>query len=79
MTILWLGEEHCHDVQRVGGKAANLSRLAADYRVPAGFCITPELYVQWLNGLEQESAPQGTPPRDLRDAVRREYREMTIM
>jgi phosphoenolpyruvate synthase/pyruvate phosphate dikinase len=34
MTILWLDDEDCHEVQRVGGKAANLSRLASGYRVP---------------------------------------------
>ncbi len=38
--ILWLGDRACHDPARVGGKAAQLSRLAADYRVPPGFCLT---------------------------------------
>lgn len=38
--ILWLGDRACHDLARVGGKAAHLSRLAADYRVPPGFCLT---------------------------------------
>ncbi|MCH7738093.1 MAG: PEP/pyruvate-binding domain-containing protein [Chloroflexi bacterium] len=72
MTILWLGDEGCHEVQRVGGKAANLSRLAAAYRVPVGFCITPDLYRQWLDGPKQEMAlPQG-----LHGIVSREYQEM---
>lgn len=78
MTILWLGDKDCHEVQRVGGKAANLSRLAADYRVPTGFCLPPELCVQWLNGLLQESAHLLTPPRGLKEFVYREYQEMTI-
>jgi phosphoenolpyruvate synthase/pyruvate phosphate dikinase len=39
-NILWLGDRACDDPARVGGKAAHLSRLAADYRVPAGFCVT---------------------------------------
>src|SRR5918994_5455827 len=39
-NILWLGDRACDDPARVGGKAAHLSRLAADYRVPAGFCLT---------------------------------------
>ena len=73
MTILWLGDEDCHDVQRVGGKAANLSRLAAGYRVPAGFCLTPDLYREWLDGPKQEM----TLPQELRDIVSREYQEMT--
>lgn len=38
--ILWLGEAACHDRSLVGGKAAQLSRLAAGYRVPPGFCLT---------------------------------------
>ena len=77
MTILWLGDEACHDVQRVGGKAANLSRLAAGYRVPAGFCITPDLYAQWIAERQEGASPQRTLPQDLNDIVSREYQEMT--
>ena len=29
MEVLWLGHPDCHDVHRVGAKAANLSRLVA--------------------------------------------------
>lgn len=39
LDILWLGEPSCCDRARVGGKAANLSRLAVDFRVPPGFCL----------------------------------------
>src|SRR5215210_5610112 len=39
-NILWLGDRACNDPAEVGGKAANLSRLAADYQVPPGFCLT---------------------------------------
>ncbi|HEX5506475.1 MAG TPA: PEP/pyruvate-binding domain-containing protein, partial [Thermomicrobiales bacterium] len=39
MDIRWLGEPGCHDPAVVGGKAAQLSRLAADYPVPPGFCL----------------------------------------
>ena len=38
-TILWLGDELCHDIVMVGGKAANLSKLASFHRVPPGFAI----------------------------------------
>ena len=78
MTILWLGDVDCHEVQRVGGKAANLSQLAANYRVPPGFCIPGEWYVQWLNGLEPESSADPTLPLDLKDAVSRGYQEMAV-
>ena len=39
MNILWLGQPECHDIEEVGGKVANLSRLAAIHRVPPGFCL----------------------------------------
>jgi pyruvate,water dikinase len=40
MDVMWLGHSACHDVSMVGGKVASLSRLAQDYRVPPGFCLT---------------------------------------
>jgi phosphoenolpyruvate synthase/pyruvate phosphate dikinase len=40
MNLLWLGDPKSFDVSLVGGKAANLSRLARQYqRVPDGFCL----------------------------------------
>ena len=39
MDVLWLGNADCHDCALVGGKVANLSRLAAAYTVPPGFCV----------------------------------------
>lgn len=39
-SIVWLGDQACEEVALVGGKAANLSRLAAGYPVPPGFCLT---------------------------------------
>ena len=41
-SILWLGDPACHERSTVGGKAANLSRLAAGFRVPDGFCLVAE-------------------------------------
>ena len=76
MTVLWLGDEDCHEIQRVGGKSANLSRLAAGYRVPAGFCITPDLYLQRLNEGGQNPAASLELPQNLREVVAREYQEM---
>lgn len=76
MNILWLGEEDCHEVQRVGGKAANLSRLAAGYRVPTGFCVTPDLYLEWLNNAGQVIQSTVRTPQVLKDIVSREYDEM---
>ncbi len=40
MNILWLGDPRSFDSALVGGKAANLSRLARlRHRVPDGFCL----------------------------------------
>ena len=40
MNLLWLGDPKSFDAAVVGGKAANLSRLASmDHRVPDGFSI----------------------------------------
>lgn len=39
MEMLWLGQANCDDTALVGGKVANLSRLAAAYTVPTGFCV----------------------------------------
>jgi phosphoenolpyruvate synthase/pyruvate phosphate dikinase len=40
MNLLWLGDPKSFDASLVGGKAANLSRLARQYyRVPDGFSI----------------------------------------
>jgi len=47
MEILWLDHPQCQDVRQVGGKVANLSRLAANHRVPLGFCLTTHAFAQW--------------------------------
>ena len=43
-AILQLGDPACSDPTQVGGKAAHLSLLAAEYRVPPGFCLTAAAY-----------------------------------
>ncbi|MBN1656842.1 MAG: PEP/pyruvate-binding domain-containing protein [Anaerolineae bacterium] len=39
MDIYWLDGKECRDPARVGGKAAQLGRLAQTYPVPPGFCL----------------------------------------
>ncbi|MGH2709174.1 MAG: PEP/pyruvate-binding domain-containing protein, partial [Actinomycetota bacterium] len=39
MDVCWLGEKGCDRPELVGGKAANLSRLAGGFPVPVGFCL----------------------------------------
>jgi phosphoenolpyruvate synthase/pyruvate phosphate dikinase len=43
-ALIWLGQSGAHDHTLVGGKAANLSRLMADYPVPPGFCLTTKAF-----------------------------------
>ena len=46
MDLLWLGEATADDFALMGRKAGHLSRLAASYHVPPGFCLTTAAYVQ---------------------------------
>ena len=64
--IVWLGEPACHDARMTGGKAAALSRLAARFNVPPGFCITS-------GALAGIPAPPACLPYALRAAVCRAY------
>jgi pyruvate,water dikinase len=66
--LVWLGHPACDDVSMVGGKVASLSRLAAGYRVPPGFCVTTAVLDQW----EEGSAPE-TPRRHVREALAGAY------
>jgi phosphoenolpyruvate synthase/pyruvate phosphate dikinase len=52
MNILWLDEASCDNPTLVGGKVAKLSRLASEYRVPPGFCLTTIAFEQWLPDVE---------------------------
>ena len=70
---MWLDEAACQDVARVGGKVANLSLLAADHRVPPGFCLTTSAFREWATyGVE------GTDefPPDLLRQLEESYAEM---
>src|SRR4051812_31372948 len=66
MTVLWLGETGCDDSAMVGGKVANLSRLAAAYPVPDGFCVP----VTAFGGCASFALPESLVAR-ITDAYRR--------
>jgi len=55
--VLWLGEPGGEVVTEVGGKAASLSRLAARYAVPPGFCLTVAAYTEWSSALLRGECP----------------------
>ncbi len=77
-TIHWLENPDCQDAALVGGKAANLGRLAATCPVPPGFCFTPErpgprglspsLYAELVAAYARLAERCGTP--EVRVAVR---------
>ena len=56
MEILWLGQPDCDDPAVVGGKAANLSRLASNHRVPPGFALTASAFQRALGGTSVSDA-----------------------
>jgi phosphoenolpyruvate synthase/pyruvate phosphate dikinase len=68
--VLWLGEPSCGDPELVGGKAASLSRLAAQYRVPPGFCLPASLCARWA-GRAGGGGPSA--PAELMDRVGAAY------
>ncbi|MDP6702393.1 MAG: PEP/pyruvate-binding domain-containing protein, partial [Candidatus Latescibacteria bacterium] len=70
MKIAWLEDASCQDVACVGGKVANLSRLAAAHRVPTGMCLTTAAYAAWLD------SGGGAWPDALRDELAMRYAEM---
>lgn len=70
MNIIWLEQPICQELQRVGGKVANLSRLAADYRVPPGFCLTTAAYGAWAE------AGSGDWPAELVRELNASYAKM---
>ena len=68
--IAWLGDGDCHETRRTGGKAASLSRLAASYRVPPGFCLTAAAYERAHRLAGDADASAGGPvPEALRRAL----------
>ncbi|HEX8205964.1 MAG TPA: PEP/pyruvate-binding domain-containing protein [Solirubrobacteraceae bacterium] len=70
VSILWLGEEGCNATDRVGGKAAHLSRLFAHTRVPPGFCVAAS-----MDDLEGGSETDGPPPA-LAERIAASYAEL---
>jgi phosphoenolpyruvate synthase/pyruvate phosphate dikinase len=79
--IVWLGEPAAEDRSLVGGKVAPLSRLAARYRVPPGFCLTTrtyELASDWARVVsgEQGAADSLCLPNALRQQIMAAYRQL---
>jgi phosphoenolpyruvate synthase/pyruvate phosphate dikinase len=72
--ILWLGQDACHDCTLVGGKVANLSRLAAAYAVPSGFCVPTTALIAGVS--DTGGAPSLALPPMLRKTLAAAYRRL---
>jgi phosphoenolpyruvate synthase/pyruvate phosphate dikinase len=66
--VAWLGAPEAHDAATVGGKAASLSRLAAEHPVPPGFALTVDAL-----RLAAPDLARGTVPAHLRSCIRECY------
>ena len=74
-SILWLHESTCADISLTGGKAANLSRIASDVRIPPGFCLTAAAHQAALG----EAGDSVLLPDTLADAVAAAYAELALL
>ena len=70
-AIVWLGQSEAHEASLVGGKAASLSRLAAEHPVPPGFALTSTA----LGDAAAEFA-QGVVPAGLRSEIAAAYERL---
>lgn len=55
--IVWLDQVACQNPLLTGGKAANLGRLSAEYRVPPGFCLTTAAHAMWMSQQKPDEMP----------------------
>ena len=77
MQIVWFGEPECDRVALVGGKTANLSRLAAAYPVPPGFCLTALAAQQALAAVLLDADAGAPLPAALNQALAVAYRTLS--
>jgi len=75
-SIVWLGEQGCEEGALVGGKAANLCRLASEHPVPPGFCLTSVAFDRAAAGsVDGAEKSSGAPfPPELREEIIHAYR-----
>ncbi len=71
MNLVWLGQPECHNISVAGGKAANLSRLTAEFPVPPGFCLTTAAFAQWIPDRDEADLPTET-----RDILKNAYQTL---
>jgi pyruvate,water dikinase len=74
--IVWLGKADAEDRALVGGKVAPLSRLAAAYRVPPGFCLTTHAFDLASSAGAQTGADELVLPDALRQQIAAAYLQL---
>ena len=75
MTIAWFHEETLGDISLVGGKGANLGKMArAGLPVPPGFCVTTDAYKQFIHEMnlwtEIKYSLENLPAREAGENIR---------
>ena len=77
-SVAWLGRGECHDCVLLGGKASNLCHLAAEHRVPPGFCLTADAYDHALTKdlVTDEDSASASLPSELFEELVRAYRTL---
>ena len=74
--LVWLGQPECHDPTLVGGKAARLSSLAAEFLVPLGFCLTTQAFAATPAATEALSQRGASLPAHLVGKLTSAYRTL---
>ena len=77
--IVWLGDQDCHDAEQVGAEAANISQIAADFKVPCGFTLSVEAFSRWSEpGRLKQSGKTDIEnvPDDFKEHVANAYRQL---
>jgi pyruvate,water dikinase len=72
MHVAWLGEPASLDAASVGGKTANLGRLATSFRVPPGFCLDVSAFDELRPALDGDAHARAR----LRELVAASYADL---
>ena len=72
MHVAWLGEPSSLDATTVGGKTANLGRLATSFRVPPGFCLDASAFDELRPALDGDVSARAR----LRELVAASYADL---
>src|SRR5881628_1915272 len=72
MAVAWLGEPSSLDPTTVGGKTANLGRLARSFRVPPGFCLDASAFDELRPALDGDAVARAR----LRELVAASYADL---